>query len=365
MQNKHNKRICIVTNALGGGGLERVAAMQSVYLADSGYSVFVVSNLDNIAYPYKGELLNLGKLKNQSNSLSNRIKRFNILKRFIKEKRIDLIIDHRPRTRWLSEWLISNFLYTKPTIYVVHSFKVSNYIPTKNSFLNRQYKTSKSIVSVSKGIEGKIKKEYDMTNVHTIYNPIDLKKSKTTISSEKLYDYDYILWYGRIDDNIKNLKLLIDAYKISELPKRNYKLILLGNGPDENKMKHYVSDNNLQENVVFVNRVLNPLVYVKSSKFVILTSKYEGYPMVLPESLSCGVSVVSVDCQSGPSEIINHRENGLLVENNNELALSEAMNEFISNEALYEKCKRNAQSSVSHLDVSIIREQWIKIIENE
>lgn len=365
MQNKHYKRICIVTNALGGGGLEKVAAMQSVYLTDSGYTVFVVSNLDIIIYPYKGELLNLGKFKNTSNSFSNRLKRFKILKRFIVEKQIDLIIDHRPRKRWLSEWLISNFLYTKPTIYTVHSFMVSNYIPTKNRFLNRKYKSSKSIISVSKGIENKIKKEYGITNVRTIYNPIDLEYSKAISISEKLCNFDYILWYGRLDDSIKNLKLLINAYKISELPKQNFKLMLLGNGPDEHKIKHYVRDNDLYEHIIFVNRVLNPLVYVKSSKFVILTSKYEGYPMVLPEALSCGLPVVSTDCESGPSEIVEHGVNGLLIENNNTQALAEAMNEFISNDALYETCKRNAVNSVKHLDLSAISEQWIKLIEDE
>lgn len=363
MQNKYNKRICIVAHGLGGGGLERVAAMQSIYLSDCNYDVFIVTILNKIDYEYKGKLFNLGKYKTNSNSVLNRLRRFLVLKRFIKKNNIDVIIDHRPRTRWLNEWLISNFLYTKPTIYAIHSFKISNYIPTKKSFLNLRYKSSKKIVAVSKAIEKKIREDYGITNVQTIYNPIEIKHSENTVNFEKLFDY--ILWYGRLDDAIKNLKLLIDAYKISELPNRNYKLMLLGNGPDENKIKKYVSDHNLEESVVFVNHVLNPLEYVKSSKFVVLSSRYEGYPMVLPEALSCGIPVISTDCQSGPNEIINHKINGLLVKNNNKYLLSEAMNAFILDEELYKKCKLNSKSSVNHLDISLIKEQWIKIIEDE
>lgn len=365
MQNKHKKRICIITNALGGGGLERVAAMQSIYLWEINYKVFVVSNLDDIRYPFKGELLNLGTFKNPTNSICNRLKRFLILRRFLKDKSVDVIIDHRPRKRWLSEWLISNLLYKKPTIYVVHSHKVANYIPTQNNLLNRVYKRAKKVVCVSKSIEKRLKEEYGILNTETIYNPIDVEACKGLSDHIEEHNFEFILWYGRLDDKLKNLSLLIQAFKGSELPSKKIKLIILGDGPDLLSLKQKVSEAGLSHAVIFESHKTNPLVYVKSSKFVVLTSQYEGFPMVLPEALSCGVPVISVDCKSGPSEIIRDSFNGLLVKNNDEIELSNAMNSFINDNVLFNICKSNAVDSVRHLSIEKIRDQWINIIEDE
>ncbi len=87
--------------------------------------------------------------------------------------------------------------------------------------------------------------------------------------------------------------------------------------------------------------------------------------MSIIESLASGTPVISVDCPSGPSEIIVTNSNGILVENNNPLALSNAFNTFINDETLYKKCKENAVSSVQHLDVNIVANEWKNLLENE
>ncbi len=80
--------------------------------------------------------------------------------------------------------------------------------------------------------------------------------------------------------------------------------------------------------------------------------------MVIPEALSLDTPVISVDCKSGPNEIIIHKENGLLVENYNEKALSEAMNSFIFDKALYNTCKTNAKASIEKFSIEKVSKDW-------
>ena len=103
--------------------------------------------------------------------------------------------------------------------------------------------------------------------------------------------------------------------------------------------------------------------YILAPKYFIFSINFGND--VLIESLSTGTPVISVNCESGPNEIVNHENNGLLVENFNIQNLSEAYNRFILEEDLYLHCKQNAIKSVNHLSVDTIAQQWTKYLKNE
>jgi glycosyltransferase involved in cell wall biosynthesis len=86
---------------------------------------------------------------------------------------------------------------------------------------------------------------------------------------------------------------------------------------------------------------------------------------VLIESLSAGTPVISVDCESGPNEIIKHEDNGLLIENFDVSKLSKAYNRFVLEEELYLHCKQNAEKSIEHLKIENIATQWTNYLKNE
>ena len=70
--------------------------------------------------------------------------------------------------------------------------------------------------------------------------------------------------------------------------------------------------------------------YIDASIFV-LSSRFEGFGLVLIEAQSCGLPIVSFNCPEGPAEIVRHNENGFLVENGNTEGLSKAILEFMQN----------------------------------
>lgn len=350
----------MVVTSLGKGGAERSAAILTHMLASLGHEVHVVSIVNTIDFEYSGTLLNLGLIKEKQDSLLGKIKRFKVFKRYLKTHQFDVVIDNRTKTPNLREFIIAFLLYDlSKTIYVVRSYKIANYFPKNKRLAKAIAKRLFAVVGVAEEICEAIRIKYAVDNVVSIQNPIE---SFSTIAESDM-DTKYILAYGRLDDTVKNYSLLIDAYAQSKLPENNYNLLILGSGKDEALLKNKVKTHHLTNKVVFKPFVKNPSGYIKKAHFVCLTSRVEGFPRTLVESLSLGVPVISVDCKSGPKEIIIHKKNGLIVENFNAKAFAEAMNSFIFDVNLYDFCKLNAPGSITHLKFDVIATKWKQLLE--
>lgn len=358
LQNKNKKKICIVVSSLGSGGAERSSALLSIMLHNLGHDVHIISILNNIEYEYKGQLFNLGEFKDRDDSTLGRLKRFFMFRTYIRKHDFDLIVDNRARTPVIREFLISTFIYDlSKTIFVVRSYMISKYFPEYKLIAKYLYCRASKVVGVSKEISEEVKRVYGLKNTTHIYNPVPLFKE----AIEQI-EGEYILALGRLKDKVKNFSLLIDAYAMSKLKENGVKLIILGDGEDKVYLKEKVEQLGLKQDILFYSFVSNPYSYIKQAKYVCLTSYFEGFPRVLVESLSLGVPVVSVNCKSGPKEIIIHEENGLLVEEYEKDAFANAMNSFIFDETLYDKCRSNAKNSVEHLSIDNIAMEWQRLI---
>ena len=99
------------------------------------------------------------------------------------------------------------------------------------------YKDKSILVAVSKEIQNIIFENYGLNNVKQIYNPVDLNVISKFSNENTRVDDKFILWYGRIEENVKNLTLLLNAYKKSVLLNKNIKLYIIGEGNDFNLKK--------------------------------------------------------------------------------------------------------------------------------
>jgi N-acetylgalactosamine-N,N'-diacetylbacillosaminyl-diphospho-undecaprenol 4-alpha-N-acetylgalactosaminyltransferase len=355
-------KICLVTVTLSDGGAERIAALLSKYFDKQGFDVYHVVFSGKVEYDFSGKVFHLEHLKDKRNSWWSRSKRFFALKKFFADNPFDYVIDFRTKEFFLQELIIHNFVYPK-FIQTIHSFKLKSYLP-KNIFLAKLlYKNCQQFITVSQEINAKVSSKYKFIPSILINNPIDFESISEKATEPILDHFQYVLSAGSMNKNIKQFDKLIECYAKSVLPSKNIKLIILGEGKLKIKWIKLAESLNLKEMILFKGNVKNPFRYYRNALFTISTSKYEGMPMVLLESLACETPIISWDYASGPNEIIDHKNNGLLIENQNSEKLIEAIDLFVSDNNLYLHCKENALASVKQFSLDAIGAEWLKVFE--
>lgn len=359
----NKKKIALVGYRLNRGGAERVGAILSIFFDKQGLDVHNIIVIDDIGYPYAGRIENLGKLKNKTNGPLNKIKRLIALRTYLKQHDFEYIIDLRFRIKPIQEFLISRFIYNTKTIFTVHSSKLNSYMPNQTFLTKMIYGNCFKMVSITKEMQRMIEQKHGLKNVTTIYNPINIEEITQRADEPISLDFEFIIGVGQYDTNVKQFDKLIYAYSQSILPKKNIHLVILGEGSLKQRLIEIAKENGVENKLHLLGYKRNPYKYIKQSKFYVMTSAHEGMPMVLLESLVCGTPIVSFNCKTGPSEIIEDKKNGLLVENQNIDKLINNMNLFIDDTELYEYCKSNALQSAEKYSVEEIGKQWLELME--
>ncbi|MEX0996456.1 MAG: glycosyltransferase [Flavobacteriaceae bacterium] len=355
-------KVAIVVISLSKGGAERSTALLSKMLVSKGIDVYLITLTDAVVYDFSGKLFNLGRFKSDNDTGLDKFKHLKRLKNYIKENNFDFIIDNRTRGSAFKEFLYLNYIYSKQeVIYVVRSFHLANYFPKNKWIASQLIQRAAKIVGVSKAISEEVNQNFNTQKTVTIYNPLPEFEALETNEPE----IPYILFLGRIEEDVKNFTLLLKGYQLSKLSENGVQLKIYGDGKDKNALVRMIEDLDLTAQVSVHSFTPNIYLVLKNALFLTLTSRYEGFPRVLLEALSVGTPVVSVNCKSGPDEIIIDQHNGLLVENFNEQALADAMNRFIFDTSLYQNCKANAVSSVQHLQQDNIAQLWLNLLRNE
>ncbi len=195
----------------------------------------------------------------------------------------------------------------------------------------------------------------ELKNVLTINNPLSFFPDKTSKCENK-----QIVAAGRYVPQ-KGFDLLIDAWSLVEKKHPDWKLNIFGDG-DRKLLENIIIKNNLQN--CYLNHSTNDIAseFINSSIYV-LSSRFEGFGLVITEAMACGVPPIAFDCPCGPKDIINNLKDGILVNSGDINELAEKICFLIENEEIRKDMGSNARKNAERFKIGHIAEQWKLLFE--
>ena len=223
----------------------------------------------------------------------------------------------------------------------------------KNFLFKILFKYPIKIIVNSKSFKNEIDKKFKI-NSKMIYNPLNKKdiilKSKQKIENNffKKTNKLKIINVSRFTDQKDHITLLKAFNIVSQ--KIPAKLLLIGYGSNKDKIKKYINSKKLNKKVKILKFTYNPYNYIKNSDLFVLTSLYEGLPNVILEAITLKKYVVSTNCPTGPSEILQKGEFGSLFPIRNFKKLSKVILDFYFFKKKYQIKIKKAYISLNRFD---------------
>ncbi|WP_314879486.1 glycosyltransferase, partial [Haemophilus parahaemolyticus] len=129
---------------------------------------------------------------------------------------------------------------------------------------------------------------------------------------KKLINEPFILQVARLDPIKNHLEMIEIFYQLKQKGVKE-KLYLIGEGEARNELEDKIKELELENDCLLLGKIENPFPFMQQAKLFIHTSKIEGLPTVLIESMACGTPVVAYDCPFGPKEILADGKYGELI----------------------------------------------------
>lgn len=355
------KKVCFFSGDMTrSGGTERVALqIANALYQDGTYDICFVNltqQQDQPFFPLHPGIQRYQLSHHWINPGPGYIPLIGKLRKFLKEKQIDIIIDidivldvlSIPASRHLKTKVISwehfncefeqEILYRKLISRLTAHF--SNYIITLTKDDKENYKR----------ILGR------KDNISAIYNMVPKMKRDKHVQKE-----NWIVTAGRLTYQ-KGIEYLSEIV-VPILKKHNdWKWFILGDGEDRYLLEKTILENGLEDQLILKGTVNNVDWYLNRAKLFVLTSRYEGFGMCLVEAMQMYVPCVSFDIKIGPSEIINDKQNGLLIPPFECHQMVKEIDYLIENPELLEEFSTKTMIGFERFQDKYIIEKWKSIL---
>lgn len=352
------KTLLIICDSLEEkGGVEKIVAIQANHFIKKGFSVHILTRYkqskisayeldENIlidSYSWNINTKGLAKVRNFYNFI-------NWMRGKIKQINPDAIQTHGLNVGVLS--VFSATKYQRKIIACDHNhFENANKLW---SFLRKlTYKKINTAVSLTQEDLSNFKKVN--SNSICIYNPVSISNFKFGYSKNKT-----ALAVGRYTRQ-KGFDILIEAWNMVHNKYSDWNLKIIGEGEEKSNLELKINDYGLSDTIKLSSPTLNIVEEYNNSNVFILSSRYEGFCLVLIEALSIGVPVIAFDCKTGPKEVLAEG-GGILVEPENPHKLADAIINFIENSEQWDEISSLAITNGKRFTLENYFNEWDSLV---
>jgi glycosyltransferase involved in cell wall biosynthesis len=161
----------------------------------------------------------------------------------------------------------------------------------------------------------------------------------------------------------KGFELLIPAWEATAKAHPDWTLRLRGRGHLETRYRGLIEQHGLEDTVVIEGPAEDIGSDMAEAAVFVLSSRFEGFPLILLEAMSKGMGIVSFDCPTGPADIVDDHRNGLLVPQEDVEGLSRAIREIVEDEELRRRMAAEAVETAQEYTIEAIGPLWVELLE--
>ncbi len=359
------KNICFLNgNMSKGGGTERVTSIIANELSKkkNNYKIHILSIVSSNGKSFYrlDENIEFSSIFNKSN-INFKINYFKVvcaIRKYIRNNNIDILIDVDIMSDIFS---IPAKIFTKTKLISWEHFNCNQNNGERLRGISRLLasKFSNCIVTLTeKDMNNYINRFKIKNKIQYIYNPIvNFPEKKCDIKSKIIISVGNLIYQKGVD-------MICDIAKVILSENDEWSWIILGEGNDRKLLEEKIKEYELENKLILKGNVSDVENYYINSSIYVMTSRYEGLPMVLLEAKSFALPIISFDCETGPSEIVNDGINGYLIEPNNIDSMILKINDLIKNDLKRSEFSKNSNRGLEKFDLNKIIDKWEELFNN-
>lgn len=359
-------KIALVNSSLDCGGAQRVMAIMANYWASRGEDVTLITldRTDRDFYPLDRRIrrIGLGLIAPSPNmyvAFKSNIRQIRRLRAAMRECEPNAVISFLDKMNVVT--LIATLGLRVP---VVISERVDPRVHTIEPIWSKLrcwlYPRAHALVVQTTTVSDWALRFLPDSQVHVIPNPVEIKTGNAAAATVDInIRPPLVIAVGRLQAQ-KGFDLLVQA--TAQCEQRNWSLLILGEGPDRERLESMVKQYGLETRVHMPGNVSSVVSALRQACMFVLSSRYEGFPNALLEAMSCGLPVISFDCPSGPGDIIEDGVNGVLVPAEDVQGLACAIDRLMTDRNERQRLGDEARNVITMFSIEKIMDSWQQLL---
>ncbi len=363
------RRLALVIHALNTGGAERVMASMANHWAEQDVDVTLITldtrDTDRFSLHHNVHRVSLGLMRESKypwQAVWNNFARIRCLRRVIRDTGAEHVVSFTDKMNVLT--LLASARQRWKVIVTERSDPRRQKMGTGWELLRRfTYPRCSALVVQTESVAEYARRLVRKRPVYVIPNAVMPPAGQAALGESERSDHRVVSAMGRLSAE-KGFDLLIKAFAKIADKHPDWGLRIAGDGDERWQLEHIIESKGLTERVELCGWVDQPYAFLRDASLFVLPSRYEGFPNALLEAMACGLPVVSFGCDSGPSEIVRHETDGLLVPPEDVEALAQALDRVMSSSAECARLGQNAMEVTTRFGREAFFQRWEEVLDD-